>query len=342
MAPPTGGFFENEGATINRLNDRLLVGAATTNDGVWPNVAHDWLTAFQLSIGDSGTINTSQAAILTQALSTSLMTGLAVGARSASFNSAPSDGLAIAAFAINDAPTFASDVWAFYGEAHRVTPAAGAAIAMELDVRSTVSSVFNTPYKQNPGGTMALQLASGAGVAAAGQFNNTAAIQIEWNAVPFNAGIIFGEGAIADPGNGVLPAIMLAQGQALQWFNGVAEGTPTSMILGNVTTAANATGIKFDDTGFNVVNVQDGASVFQVPPHPGAVNRVEVNGGGPGVSPQVSAVGADTTVNLTLSPQGPLGVLNFRGPVAGAAGAIATYLSVQINGVAYKLACYAP
>jgi hypothetical protein len=46
----TGWHFAQNGARINRLNDRLFVGAATTNDGAFPNSSKDWLSTYTTTL----------------------------------------------------------------------------------------------------------------------------------------------------------------------------------------------------------------------------------------------------------------------------------------------------
>jgi hypothetical protein len=59
--PSTGQFYQNIGATVSRVSDRLFVGPAALNNGT--NVASqpDWLTQYQLAKGRTyGYVQTSQ------------------------------------------------------------------------------------------------------------------------------------------------------------------------------------------------------------------------------------------------------------------------------------------
>lgn len=47
LALKTNKHWAQNGAIIHRLSDRLLVGGAVDNDGVWPNINKDWLTSYQ-------------------------------------------------------------------------------------------------------------------------------------------------------------------------------------------------------------------------------------------------------------------------------------------------------
>lgn len=58
---PSNENFQNDGAVINRLNDKLFIGGATASDGSLPNVDKDWLTTYQGTLNTYnivGTINT--------------------------------------------------------------------------------------------------------------------------------------------------------------------------------------------------------------------------------------------------------------------------------------------
>ncbi|WP_258167477.1 hypothetical protein [Burkholderia multivorans] len=54
--PPTGQFWAQNGANINRLNDRVLMGGATASDASYPPASNDWFSQFQDSIGYSNAV----------------------------------------------------------------------------------------------------------------------------------------------------------------------------------------------------------------------------------------------------------------------------------------------
>lgn len=61
---PTGQWFANQGAHVNRITDRLLVGGAAVGDGNAPNADKDWLEALRGSgVTLSGTVNTAGTAV---------------------------------------------------------------------------------------------------------------------------------------------------------------------------------------------------------------------------------------------------------------------------------------
>lgn len=58
---PSNENFQNDGAVINRLNDKLFIGGATASDGSLPNVDKDWLSTYQETLNlynVIGTVNT--------------------------------------------------------------------------------------------------------------------------------------------------------------------------------------------------------------------------------------------------------------------------------------------
>lgn len=49
----TGRFYSQNGATIDRVQDRMFTGAAAANDGAFPNLQKDWLSSLQTRWGHS-------------------------------------------------------------------------------------------------------------------------------------------------------------------------------------------------------------------------------------------------------------------------------------------------
>lgn len=308
---PTGAFFENAGGVVNRINDRLFVGAATLNDGNFSSPNQDWLSQFQAGIGDFPWISLSQQAVTTQALAVPDMYALTVGAHSASINANNGSAIALSALALNDNATLVTGTWAIYAEGHKTTAASGPAYAAEFEVRNTVASIAITPYTQSVSQTVALQIGSGAGVSATGQFDNSAAINIRGNPVQFRSGIVFGSDAITDLGGGNMRAIELAQNHRIQWF--VPVGTAGPYIVSSVVTQANATSVAFGDNGFNVSQNSNAGSLLNIPPVPSVVNFAQITAGATGVGVTLAAAGGDSNVALTLAAKGS-GVIGVSSP----------------------------
>jgi hypothetical protein len=214
-----GQFFANSGAIIQRLGDRAFIGAAVTNDGAFPNVSKDWLATFQVGAGlSAGTTVSAQFVSLNDTNVNSAVAGV-FGSQSLHFTSSGTSGISVASIAVNNNATLATDVWAYYGEAHLTSASANSALVAEFDTRATVATITPTPYAQ--GNVVGLQLASGCGLLAAGQFDASAAIQVEANPMRFKKGFVFGSTALTAAngtgGNGI--AIEAARGQTIRWLN---------------------------------------------------------------------------------------------------------------------------
>lgn len=289
---PSGFFWQNTGANVDRLNDRVFIGAATLNDGdlVSPNL--DYLSIFQASIGDFPSISLAQSAVLSQDVVTPDVFAFVAGTQAKFLNSANSSAIGIGAYAINNHATLPVGAWALYTEGHHKNGAGSPTYGAEFEVRNTVASVITTPYAQDQGQTFSIQIGSGAGVTGVGTFNNTGAINVQANPKPFNCGINIGDGSVADAfATGFPPAIQLATDMAIQWFDAAAGGTPSSRIHGGADLSLEpiaAAQVKFANAGSFSVN--------------GAV-ATAVTGVGP--------TGAHTTVQEWLTIKNAAGVVRY-------------------------------
>lgn len=159
----TGQFFAQNGATINRMNDRVFIGGATVSDGAFPPVTNDWFQTYENSVGYTNSTLSGTVAIETNpGAGAASSVALTVAAQSLTSLAAGASCIPVEAFAINNSPSFATSAWAFYGEAHRVTAASGSVYGMELDTHTLFASSTPTPYSQ--GNVVGIQLASGAGI----------------------------------------------------------------------------------------------------------------------------------------------------------------------------------
>lgn len=165
---PTNQQFANAGAKIQRFNDRVFIGDAAINDGNFPNVTKDWLSAFQTSTADgddvlpSGTLLGCQFAVLANSLVGGLGGAAIFGAESLNQTSA-GDIIVTNSFAINNNPTFGTSAWAWYGESWRTNNSVGQTVGFEMDVVQQGSLQQCTPYAQAGGEATAFIAAAGAG-----------------------------------------------------------------------------------------------------------------------------------------------------------------------------------
>lgn len=159
--PSSGQFFAQNGAVINRFNDRLFLGGAALNDGRFPGNQADWFTAWQ-SVELNEPINSMSGtlAVLTGPNSSDAAAILAA-AQSANFTAAGSACIGIETFVVNNHTSLPTQAWGHYIEAHHETSAAGVTYGMEIDVRTRTLGSTPDPYTQ--GAIVGLQLAAGAG-----------------------------------------------------------------------------------------------------------------------------------------------------------------------------------
>ncbi|GLS44355.1 hypothetical protein [Methylobacterium brachythecii] len=247
------------GAKVNRVNDRLLVGAATANSGDFPATTKDWYE--QLEAGTTHPIGFRTSWAQTASISTNGGIGVLGAARTSDIN-LPTFQLAMGGlFATNnDNTTNQQLATAMYAVAFR-QPGAGigaytGTVGAEIDIANLGNSVQLLPSNvDSPAGhTTALKLNSGAVVP--GATTASAALTIGNNGAKFLTGIVMAQTAIAGltydgSGNvtgGGASAMRMSVFQTLEWFNTQA-GSPSSVITSEILTPANGQSIRFRDAG---------------------------------------------------------------------------------------------
>lgn len=299
--PLSGAFFAQNGAKINRINDRLFIGGATLNDGRFPNVQQDWFTQFQLSIGVPVGASVSSLLNVMNAGTTSETgaVGMLAAIQSKYFASAGTAAIAMEAFVVNNNTSLTTNAWAIYAEAHKTTSATASVYACELDTRNTVASVNPTPYQQ--GDVIGLQIASGAEYSTG--FDGSAAIQIVNNLDKWKIGINFIATSITgtDGVTGFGTAIAFAKGHTMSWYN--AAGQAVSNISGAVATAANGTSLVFSDQGLQISN-SIGQAMAYFYPVASAANQVTFTAAAAASNPFIAAAGSDANPGITLRGKG--------------------------------------
>lgn len=316
----TGNFYQNEGGFVNRMADRLLVGAATINDAFDPfsspgNVTKDWLSTYQAEIGLNPTSEATFASMPTS------IYGLGVlgAAQSKHFINPNQSAIGICGYAYNDSPTLLTPAWAFYGESHRRLDSTNNSYGMELAIVQQGGTEHRlTPAigAGGPGFAIGLQLDSGNG------FNQTlqpglcaasAGLVLSNNSSdgssPFLSGIIFYNDAIRMV-SGVGEAIALSQGHALNWYNNA--GSATSSILSQTTTINGSTNINMAEGSLQIGAPAYGSLLVKFNVVASAVNYLSVTPNIAGQGPTIAAAGADTAINIVLAPKGG-GTVIFSG-----------------------------
>lgn len=339
--PATGQFFASAGARINKLNDRVFVGAATANDGnAWPNPGGaDYVTT---NIPQGPTLSVAQFA----ALSTQGTMGIMGGTRTS--DAAPSGAqgaIGIMGVAINDGiGDKKQGTFAGYFEAQKKV-GAGFTAALEVDTADQSGTATDiNPYTFFDG-DKSVCIWAAAGGARSGVVNTSAAMAILGNGASYQAGIVFQTGCIATN-----VAVSLDKNHALQWWG--AGATPTFFIQSVAT--ENNYGILSTSAAILIGNSSTAGSTasLAVVHQPSAVDFVQVTGAPTGSNVKVQAAGASANINLSLLPKGASGKLTLGGPAGAisATGGTATalpaapqfYLIFQFNndGANYKIPVY--
>jgi hypothetical protein len=241
---PTTNFFADQGANVRRINDRLFVGGASVNDANSADSHLDWLSAHLVGFGvptRSEAPFASQLLVLNIPSNSTSHIAATFGAESLGQASAAGI-LGVASYCHNNNPVYATPCWAAYFDAKKMTAIAGAVYAIEGDSGSLVASSTSDPYQQ--GNVVGLQLASGGEYPLSGQYDISAAIQIQPNPTKFKQGIVFGSGALAPGGY----ALAMPTGQGFAWYSGAGIADATLMDVAGVLTPSslalsNATGL---------------------------------------------------------------------------------------------------
>ncbi|MDR6421261.1 hypothetical protein J2801_003549 [Paraburkholderia phenoliruptrix] len=309
--PSTGQFYQNLGATVNRVSDRLFVGPAVLNNGTSVVSQPDWFTTYQLAKGRSyGYVMTSQLAVLNGSAAQDSLTTLVAAAQTAGRTASQSQVIGVTGVGVNNnsGNTGASGnaAWGGYFEGWRDTTTAGngGAYGIEVDSINLVGVANTDPYSQSSDQTISVQIASGGEIV--GASDATAAINIQNNGAAYRKGIVFGSnsisGATGTSGTGV--AIAFGKGHELQWYG--ATSTPTSSIVGLGTTTAGSVQQQFSDNSVQWVN-SAGQGLFLASNVTNAVNFVGVSNATTGNTPAVAPQGADANIQLLVAGKGTSG-----------------------------------
>ena len=240
-------------AQFLRLNGRALVGGAIANDGRVTNTTNDWAEV----LIDGITSNAQVASLNVLGLQAVL------GAtRSSDYTGGVTAGtIGLLGFAVNDNTSFADSAYGGYFEAWYTATSIGAAThGVEIDIVNKGTAPTSQPFSVSPTGlSNALWLASGGSRSSVN--DATLALGIINNGAKFKAGIVFGATAITgtDGVTGTGPAIKLAKGHQLLWYN--SDGS-TRATLGDDTfsfagggTLSNTLTISGSTSFFNALNL---------------------------------------------------------------------------------------
>jgi hypothetical protein len=286
----------------------------------YASTTKDWLYNYISSIGGFTNIQSSEFAILSDPNLGAGQGGSVFlsAVQSKTFGSASQSGLGIFAIAVNNNATFATNVWAFYGEAYKQNSTVGSVYGMELDIWSAVASIAPTPLQQ--GDLVGIQLAVGAQVA--GGQDGSAGIQFAANPNKWKAGINFLSTSLS---NGLAIALFsqATNPHTILWTN--AGGFTAGKIYANNTLATFNT-ISFENGGLTI-RATDNAIVAQFAPSSGGVNYAYFPTTATTTPVVLQAAGTDTNISIQALPKGTgafmiAGMGNFANDAAAAAGGV--------------------
>ena len=158
----TGMFWEEYGALIHRVGDRLLVGDAIKNG---KNVVNqpDWLTQYQLSTGRSfGATQTAQVCVQSGVGSNDRGSNAFVAAGQTKHLGDNYNSVGVFGISVANRPTGRGHAYAGYFEGFRSAAALGGAYGVEIDTVTYSACGPTDPYQQADNQVVGLQLAAGA------------------------------------------------------------------------------------------------------------------------------------------------------------------------------------
>jgi len=325
----TGDFYVEDGAVVQRMNDRVFMGGGTAHDGTDVAAQDDWLTTYILSTGRTFAFQQgAQAAILTNN-SRYASNALVAGAQTVHYTDAR-NAIAVIGVGVNNNATLGTGAWGGYFEGFRDTSSVGPTYASEHDSINRVNSVpVTTPYSQAGNQIVSVQIASG-GEYANGVYDASVAINIKDNGAKYLRGIVFGNNSLTGSNGttGTAEALSFAKGHGQIWY--ASGGSQVSAIYGTATTAEKGATFNLTDDRVVLSNFSSGKWIFRMENiGTSSVNYPGVVPSATGNKVQFRAYGDDTNVGIQITPQGtgkvniPIGnVPNYANDAAAQAGGL--------------------
>lgn len=344
---PSGRFFEDEGASIVRLNDRLLIGPVSQIDAstLGGGADADWFSA---GTGVSAGLNWVSFLSTVSVVSPNGTVGISAASRA---SDVPADlgtsqiTIPFVGVAVMDRTGGGPPYWTSYGGylEGRMEPVAattGTVIGLEIDAINFGTVIDqSTPWRrQTLGGATGLWLASGGDPANHGRAIAPAqlAIGVINNGETWMAGLVMANNAIegTDGTTGFGEAILLSTRHLLGWWG---EGTGIGERVNYITSTSTVPGhsLQFQDGGSFFASA-GGKIDFSVSNVANSVNGLGARPAVAGQAPRFESFGDDTDVDMVLAPKGA-GNLHVRADVIGFysdAGNEMSYLSNQVGDAA--------
>ena len=257
--PASGQWYQNSGAYVTRLNDRLLIGAATVSDANLPNVTQDWLTQFQNSVSISPLPRQGNLTVLNTAGLGLNDATIVAGVHSNGMPACTSgcaDMEGITSIALADSSISNNNIWAFYGESHCL---GGASLAekcagMEIDLTVQFAGVPNPLNPFTDPQIVGIQSGCGAGESPVGQFICGAAFVVAANPIQWISGIYIQNGSVGTDVNNQINAIEMPILNEITWYKS-GTSTPVADVYGDTNGSFN-----INVAGTIVTNGQSGIS----------------------------------------------------------------------------------
>jgi hypothetical protein len=314
------GFFTGNGSKAQRFGDKVFMGDAVAGDGAFPGTAHDWLYTYMnpyfSAAGNTPPSNTTGVVALAGGTG-SPFPGEAIlgGASSAAAASPGGNAIGVQGYGVAQSGLGGDFAWGFYGEGHRATSTTGNCYGAEICVVNRGTVKVNTPYFSESGATIGLQVDSGVGFTSAqmsGLAKASSAIVVVENAdgsIPFLNGLVFQATSLDgtngnDAGHG--DAIVMAKGHRVRWYKPGNVSGPT--ITSDVNAGVN-TNLAFTDFGLQVQN-SSGQAIAQFANSAASKNGFNFNTADGSGHISIEAVGADTNIDVKLTPKGT-GLVKF-------------------------------
>lgn len=300
----SGFFYEEAGAKVQRLRDRVFVGDAAAHLGTNAGSQPDWLTTFLLTKGRTfGFQHVAQMAVLQDSGNTAGGNAVVAAARTSPLTAAGGV-IGVLGVAVNNNSTFSCGAWGGYFEGFQQSGALGPCYALEADPINFNAVANSTAYSQAANQVVGFQMAA-SGEFATGVFPISAAFALRKNGSTFDKGIIFGNDALTGTtgnGTGTGLAIQVACGHYFQQL------TPTATIGAQMfftgTTTAGSTTMTFAEGAALLTNSSTGKTLMQLISGSTRVNFFNMIPGATGEPITLGAAGDNANVGVLLSPKG--------------------------------------
>lgn len=309
----TGQFYQNQGAVIDRLADRVLVGQAVLNSGnliLPPNQTGDWLDIYQSQQGLEPTAS-AQLAALTDAPG---QIGVLGGARGLHTTVAGESVIGVAGYAYNNSSLgLQNGAWSYYAEAYRVNNAVSNTYCAEFASVQQSGTIHDlTPYTGTPGAVITIQCDSGSGYSQAvqpGLCSAACALTFAQNttdgSAPYLHGLVVQNNSIQIT-NGMADAVAMPIQAGLAWYT--SAGNRSAFIM-STATATPSVGMIFQNESVGFFNSNDGGAAFLVSAINNSGNYLIAQGAPPTGVPSISSAGGDANVGMVLAVKGLAGIL---------------------------------